>query len=251
MKVVINYLKAILASIWMRFWAGRGELRPLQTETAKVIPQVLPEPVCQQLVGKIEAILADNKHPRVWRDSKGSDNRIWGFEQDIDDLVDNFDIPRWMRAVDKYTGTKTRSWCLMANKLVPVDGNFGSGGGMHRDSPFSHQVKCIWYLNDVGSLNGPFQYLPGTNVNIIRDRRRYRLGENRFHGIKKEATEVHATAGSLLVCDTKCIHGGKPIEEGARYAVTLYTFSRESGVKSIFEKSGLDPALALEVQSGS
>lgn len=247
MKTMINYLKAILASIWTHIFAGKGELRFLLDETAKVIPQALPNDVCQQLVEKIEAVLSDSQNPRVWRDKVGSDSRIWRFEQEIqgvEGVIDTFEIKRWVKAIDEYTGKKTRSWCLMANRVLPVEGNLGSGGGMHRDSPFSHQVKCIWYLNDVGGSNGPFQYLPGTNVNLIRDRGRYALGENRFHEINEGATEVKAKAGSLLLCDTKCIHGGKPIQRGVRYAITLYTFNDPSGVNRIMEKSGLNQASA-------
>ena len=244
MNTAINYLKAILASIWMRVFAGKGELRFLLNETAKVIPRALPETVCKKLIEKIDTGLSDSRNPRVWQDKVGSDIRIWEFEKEIGGLVDSFEIQRWIKAIDEYTGRKTRSWCLMANRILPVEGNLGSGGGMHRDSPFSHQVKCIWYLNDVDGSNGPFQYFPGTNVNLIRDRGRYALGESRFHEINSGAKEVRAKAGSLLLCDTKCIHGGKPIESGVRYAVTLYTFDSLLGVKEILGKSGLNPAAA-------
>jgi hypothetical protein len=48
----------------------------------------------------------------------------------------------------------------------------------------------------------------------------------------------------MLVCDTKCIHSGKPIEKGVRYAVTLYTLPTEDGAADLFRKSQIDPALA-------
>ncbi|WP_421706222.1 phytanoyl-CoA dioxygenase family protein [Alloalcanivorax xenomutans] len=243
MKIAINYAKAIIPSIWMHFFAGKGELRSLLYETAKVNKQALSISTCLELIERIEVILSDSDHPRVWRDKIGSDSRIWGFEKDIAELVEEFEVERWIKAVDQYTGRKTRSWCLMANRVVPIGGNLGSGGGMHRDSPFSHQVKCIWYLNNVDGSNGPFQYLPGTNTNLVRDRNQYPLGVSRFNEIKVKAQEVHAKAGSLLICDTKCIHGGKPIESGLRYAVTLYTFPGKAGPEKIFEQSGLDPAL--------
>lgn len=239
MKALQNFLKTILASIWMKAFAGKGELSSLLNSTAKVIPQALPEPDCQKLIEKIEEVLSGEKHPRVWRDPVGSDSRIWRFEQDVAGLIGGLEIQRWIQAIDDYTGRKTQSWCLMANRLVPIEGNLGSGGGMHRDSSFSHQVKCIWYLSKVESQNGPFQYLPGTNVNLVRDRRQYPLGENRFHGIVSKSHKICADAGSMLICDTKCIHGGKPIEKGVRYAVTLYTFVDAGGVKRVLRKSGL------------
>ncbi|MGI1671159.1 MAG: phytanoyl-CoA dioxygenase family protein [Neptuniibacter sp.] len=239
MKTLINFIKVIIGSVWMRLFAGKGDLSSLLAETALVKPQFLPESNCQKCVEKIEKILSIDQHPRVWRDQIGSDSRILGFEKDIPDLISDFEIERWIKAVDDYTGRKTKSWCLMANKVLPVKDNLGSGGGMHRDSPFSHQVKCIWYLNDVNSQNGCFQYLPGTNNNLIGDRHKFPLGESRFHDLQINMQEVHAEAGALLICDTRCIHGGKPIERGVRYAISLYTFSSVDGIKKLFIKSGL------------
>lgn len=228
MSYILNHIKAMLAFFWMRFFAGKGELKVLLTDTGKVFPSALPLFVCERLVDLIEEIANAPEHPRVWCDKLSSDTRIWGFENDIGDLVQYFELERWIGAVDAYTGRKTRSWCLMANRVIPKNKNLGSGGGLHRDSPFFHQVKCIWYLNDVGTENGPFHYLPQTNVDLIRNKRFYPLGESRFHEVIDGTREVHASAGGLLVCDTKCIHGGKPIVKGVRYAVTLYTSPKKN-----------------------
>ncbi|RXE48150.1 phytanoyl-CoA dioxygenase family protein [Chromohalobacter israelensis] len=243
MRELINHTKAILATAWMHFFASKGELQPLLNDTVKIIPDFLPPSVCNELINRIDQIANTDKHPKVWHDTESSDTRIWGFESEIEDLLHYFEIGRWIRAVDDYSGLKTKSWCLMANRLVPKSMNLGSGGGMHRDSPFSHQVKCIWYLNDVGTENGPFQYLHATHTNIIRDKSLYPLGKSRYHGTDFAAQEVHGKAGTLIICDTKCIHGGKPIEAGSRYAITLYTFSKKDGVKRTFEKLGLSSDL--------
>lgn len=246
MNLILNYAKAMASSVWFHLVGGRGEYSDLKTKTAMVIVDALPPEVCRELVEKIDSIVDDPDHPRVWRDNLASDSRVLGLEHEIGDLTKYFEVERHIEAVDSYMGRKTRSWFLMANRVVTKDNNLGSGGGMHRDSPFSHQVKCIWYLSDVAEENGPFQYVPGTNVNLIKMRHLYPLGQSRFEKLQNKPIEVHARAGSLLVCDTKCIHGGKPIQKDIRYAVTLYTLPKTEGASNVFRKSGLDPRLAVE-----
>ena len=248
MSTIVNYAKAAAASTWMSTIGGRGEFRDLLQRTAVVLPGDLDRTTCNVLVERMEACIANPAHPRLWRDETGSDTRVMGFEQDIGDMVRHFDIPRRIKAVDDYTGRRTKSWFLMANRVVPKPNNKGSGGGLHRDSPFSHQVKCIWYLTDVTASTGPFQYGPGTHRGLLRSRGTLQLGQMRFDSIDMELVEAHAPAGSLLVCDTKCVHGGKAIEDGMRYAVTLYTLPTKGGAAAIFEKVGISSALALAHQ---
>ena len=227
MNATINYTKTLASLGWMRFFGSKGEFSKLKQKTALVVEGDLPKDVCNTLIDKIETILADDSNPRVWKDAVGSDSRILGFEQDMGELIEQLHIPRRIRAIEEYLGRSVESWFLMANRVKPEEHNLGSGGGLHRDSPFSHQVKCIWYLSDVTSENGPFEYVPGSHFNALSTRDSYPLGKYRFDSIRSEDTliEVLASAGSLLVCDTKCIHRGKPIEMGARYALTLYTSS--------------------------
>lgn len=244
MSTIVNYAKALASSAWMNSIATRGQFRELKEKTAVVVADVLPKEACQEMVARIDKMADDMLHPRVWRDDVGSDTRIFGFEQEIPEFIKHFEIQRRIDAVDAYTGRKTKSWFLMANRVLPKENNLGSGGGLHRDSPFSHQVKCIWYLSDVTRENGPFQYIPHTHFNTLKTRKDYPLGKSRFDRVHHELVEVTAEAGSLLICDTKCIHGGKPIETGARYAVTLYTLPTENGAADIFRKSKIEPELA-------
>jgi|TARA_A100001518_G_C1221714_1_gene66394 hypothetical protein len=233
------FVKQIVSSLWMLIIGGRGAFKSLKTKTAMVVPGALPKHACDEMIFRMEKFLANIDSRKVWQDDKGSDTRILGFEDLIPDLLGLFRLDENIKAVESYTGRRARSWFLMANKLVPKDENLGSGGGMHRDSPFSHQVKCIWYLNDVSSENGPFQYIPESNVGLIRARSRFPLGQTRFDELTEKAVEVTGDAGTLLVCDTKCIHGGKPILDGVRYAVTLYTLPKKEGKETLFRKSGL------------
>lgn len=229
MRIANNIVKTLVSDIWTNAIGSRGEFAALRADTAFTLLEDLSEDVCAALISRIDATLEVTAHPRVWRDSSGSDARIWGFEKDIGRLIDEFQIERRITAIEKYLGRTVRSWYLMANRVEPVVGNLGSGGGLHRDSPFSHQVKCIWYLTDVTDQNGPFQYLPGSHTNLFGSRKKYPLGEYRLNHLSKDdhMVEVLSGAGTLLVCDTKCIHGGKPIKSGSRYAVTLYTSPHE------------------------
>lgn len=243
MSTIVNYAKTLAGYVWMRAFGTRGEFRNLKDKTAVVLPGALPKEACKELIARIDAAAEDDTHPRVWRDDVASDTRVLGFEQDIPDFLSHFEVERRIAAVDSYTGRKTKAWFLMANRVVPKENNLGSGGGLHRDSPFSHQVKCIWYLADVTTENGPFQYIPDTHFNLMKTRADYPLGKSRFDNVAHDLVEVTAEAGSLLICDTKCIHGGKPIKSGARYAVTLYTLPTEDGARKIFTVSGVDPDL--------
>ncbi len=249
MNNLVNFTKTLASSAWMQCFAMNGEFRSLKDQTAIVYPDALSHDVCRELISRIDVICNIEEHPRVWRDDVKSDTRILGFERDIPDLIGRFEIERRIQAVNAYLGLRIKSWSLMANRLLPREGNLGSGGGLHRDSPFSHQVKCIWYLSDVTSDTGPFQYVADSHVQALKRRREYPLGTMRFDNVNDDLVEVEAKAGSLLVCDTRCIHRGKPIEHGSRYAVTLYTFVKANGAETLFRRSGIDPKHAGEPHS--
>lgn len=244
MTTVSSYFKLFVSDSHAAFCGGRGQLSFLKSETARAIPGALPRNICASLIERIDEEIDRGTSGRVWRDAVGSDCRVLQFERDIPSLLPYFNVARLVAGIDAYVGRSTKSWLLMANRVLPKEGNLGSGGGLHRDSPFSHQVKCIWYLSDVEEENGPFQYIPGTHRNLIGQRHKYPIGTYRYPEIFDPPAAITAPAGTLLVCDTHCIHGGKPIVSGTRYAVTLYTFPRSDGIKRLFESSGLDPAAA-------
>ncbi|WP_225425809.1 phytanoyl-CoA dioxygenase family protein [Pelagerythrobacter rhizovicinus] len=225
----------------MRLRGQKGPFKFLRHETAQIFPGVIPRAVCEEARNTIDQVLDRGDNNRIWRDATGSDSRILGFEKDIPALLPYFYVESCISAIDSYLGKSTQSWLLMANRLIPRSGNKGSGGGLHRDSPFSHQVKCIWYLSDVHAANGPFEYVPGSHRNLYSQRNKYPIGTYRFENVSEERKAITAEAGSLLVCDTRAIHGGRPIAEGSRYAVTLYTFDDATGADRLFRSSGLKP----------
>jgi len=209
-------------------------------------PGQLPKAVCQSLIRRIDALADEPGRDDVWRDPEGSDTRILAFERHMADYLPLLRIDRRVKAIDAYLGMRTKSWFLMANRVVPSSGSRGSGGGLHRDSAFSHQVKCIWYLSDVTTASGPFRYVPGSHRTALADRDRYPLGETRIRIVPDPLVEVTGKAGTLLVADTKCIHGGKPCETGARHALTLYTYRSLGKCRSVFRELGVDPAYARQ-----
>jgi len=221
----VKYFKLVIVSVWMMLFGRKGKLKELTNKTVMTQENYLSAETCEKIKGIIDTLVDDAGNRRLWKDSLSSDNRILGFENDIGSLIDEFHIDHWIRAIDEYTGKRTRSWFLMANKLLPRNNNLGSGGGMHRDSAYSHQVKCIWYLSDVGTNNGPFCYVPDSNRSILKTANKYPIGQTRFEHMHDDIVEVVAHQGALVIADTRCIHGGKPIKSGCRYAITLYTSS--------------------------
>ena len=242
MTSAISYAKTVAVLGWMQLVGGKGDFSDLKKETAMVFENQIPRDVCVDIRCRIDEMADKEDDDRVWRDAIGSDTRILAFESLIPEYIHYLKIQERIRAIDDYLGSKTRSWFLMANRVLPKLGNLGSGGGLHRDSPFSHQVKCIWYLSDVTAENGPFQYVPGSNFSVLGDRHKYPLGKYRFGSIQDTPVDVLAPAGSLLVADVKAIHAGKPIESGARYALTLYTYKSAEKSRESFREQGVDPS---------
>jgi len=223
----------------MLLFGGKGELKSLKSNTAIVSHGNLSPDSCKSLIDRIDTELQVAASKVVWRDECQSDHRILSFENLVPEIIHELKIPEKIKAVNKYTGRRTKSWYLMANKIEPKPGNKGSGGGWHRDSAFSHQVKFIWYLNDVDEKNGPFQFIPGTNdVSFFENSKC--LSQTRFSEVRSIPQSVEGSSGTLLVCDTKCIHRGKPVLSGVRYALTLYTFPTKRGASNNFRKLGFE-----------
>ena len=140
--------------------------------------------------------------------------------------------------MSKYLGSKVSHWFIMANKVTFVPGNVGSGGGFHRDSVYSNQLKVIWYLNDVAVENGPFSYVEGSHKNLFAPSSPLLPPANRCNTVPGNLKVFTGSAGARLVCDTRCVHGGLPIEEGVRYAITLYTFTNFARYRNLSKKLG-------------
>lgn len=167
----------------------------------------------------------------VWRSDDRSDSRIYGFESLFDLSTAGLEVDSLRKIGESYLGRTLRYVIVVAGRLDAVEGNLGSGGGWHRDSPFRHQFKVIVYLSDVDSADGPFQYIMKSHKPIEKIRFSglgsdiTRFSESSVEGVLSEKLcELRGSAGDAIFVDTKGIHRGKPIEQGRRYALTFYFF---------------------------
>lgn len=222
----MEYVKSLLSDIYMALFGTKGPYKDVYGVTAITAPAELTNAQCEIIRKTIDAEIENSQNHRVWCDESGSDERILGFEEDCPDIHQWLSIDEKLNYVEQYMGRKIRSWFVMANRTSFKEGNSGSGGGFHRDSPFRNQLKLIWYLTDVNTENGPFEYIPGSHKKVHKQEKAFSLGETRFGEVDtKSVITITGEAGTLLVCDTKCVHRGRPIIEGTRYALTLYTSS--------------------------
>jgi len=225
----INILKSITADYYIKIFGTAGAYSAIWNDTNLVQDSNLKSTDLAELRLLIDKVISERTSNDCiyWCDKEQSDNRIFEFERFMSEAqIDKLGIDEKLREISKYLGKPTRHWFLMANKLIFKNANVGSGGGVHRDSPFSNQIKIIWYLNDVDGANGPFTFQEGTHARAHTQE--YKLGEMRFEKMIGKRTEVTGKAGTMVICDTKCVHGGKPMTTGVRYAITLYSFSRNS-----------------------
>lgn len=201
------------------------------------IDDFFSEEKCQRLRDKIDFYI-DSNDVNLWRDECGADNRVYFINEIDEEFKEFYEHPAIRRALKDYTGLKKPKGMLLAARIDAKDGNLGSGGGWHRDSPISHQFKAICYLNDVDTDNGPFMYIKGSHAKqcIFKDYLYQRLkpGASRFNdselgdylrSSRQESYEATAKAGTLLFADTKGIHRGKPISKGSRYVLFCYFWS--------------------------
>ena len=194
--------------------------------------QKLDDEVAKQIRDCVDKHLS-NPDVNVWRDQGASDERIFGFEDLESSLVDLCSIDELLDVGSKYIGRRLTNWFMMANRVRYAEGNLGSGGGWHRDSVFPHQFKSIFYLSDVASENGPFEYVPFSHLTkeklSIRNTislDQSRITDKDFQTSHLESDTFTGPAGTLILADTRGIHRGRPIEKGVRYAITIYYFER-------------------------
>lgn len=188
------------------------------------IRKFLDRSQCHGLTDIIDRAIEDDSI-KIWRDEKGADVRIFNAERKIPVFRPLFDSMINCYATEY--GRKPRYALLMVNRVLPIEGNLGSGGGWHRDSWFN-QRKVFVFLSDVGEANGPLEYIPGTDtltgklIDLVRYRRSLRVSAE--HASSRETKLLTVPAGHGFYLDTTVLHRGRPIQEGVRYAATLYAF---------------------------
>ena len=231
-------MKDFLCDMYHRKVGCKGEYSELKEKTAIVFEGQLSRSICQTLCEYVDNGIVTGKN--TWVDDVGSDSRVFCLENDYPEITKFLDVDNEIKKVEKYLGVKIRSWTLMGNKLDFKSDGLGSGGGAHRDSSFRHQVKIIWYLNDVGHVSGAFSYIHGSNYRTSESKKKLGFSNRIKLPLGEKLMPVYAVAGSKIVCDTKCIHMGLPIKAGVREAITLYTFESQYGVERLLKKLQTD-----------
>lgn len=211
----------------------------IESEGIFVRPNFLSQKHCRELCSRLDELI-DSGKCNVWEDEVGADKRIY-FAETLDEEFKNFYENDYIRSVFReYTGIANPHGLLLAARIDAVEGNNGSGGGWHRDSPISRQFKAIVYLNDVDEAQGPFQYVRKSHGKVSSIwacwKRIFKPGHFRFEEVDvnryieasgQSADLIVGDAGSLVLVDTKGIHRGYPIKQGRRYALFCYFWERE------------------------
>lgn len=213
----------------------RNIITDLKSDGISIEEDFYTQDQCAEYRQRIDTMIASGSS-NVWCDEQGSDQRIY-FINEVDELFQDFyQHPKVRDVLAAYVGTTEPKGMLLAARIDHVEGNLGSGGGWHRDSPFTHQFKTICYLNDVTSDNGPFQYIKQSHrkFKVLKNyfNKTFKPGQYRFSekeienylnkNPEQQVTDNVAKAGTLVFADTKGIHRGKPLNSGTRYVLFCY-----------------------------
>lgn len=203
--------------------------------------ELLPNKIDRTSTTKLRAFIDSaikKKAVNLWSDELGSDVRIYGAEDIFPEIEMLLPIDEMRKKGENYLSQKLPYHFVLAAKLQHRVGNLGSGGGWHRDSPFTPQFKFIVYLSDVDRQNGPFEYIPQTHTSLDKFKSEFNLDKMRFteEEVNKQwggkSIVVTGGEGSILIADTKGLHRGCPIQNGERYACTVYFFDKEKTMQS-------------------
>ena len=248
-KIAVAIVKECLESI-MRWTNKLISFKLLKNDEIKIIKDLkkyglhiekgfLPKHRCDELISIIDKLIL-SESANVWRDETDSDKRIY-FVNEIDSHMTEFYENKKIRAIlNGYTGSNNPVGMLLAARIDHKTNNQGSGGGWHRDSPYTHQFKAVCYLSDVDEDNGPFQYIKKSHskyiilknyINKIFTPGQYRFTneeiERYLRFSNQEVQTVCGSQGTIVYTDTKGIHRGKPLASGSRYVLFCYFWNNK------------------------
>ncbi|WP_348709019.1 phytanoyl-CoA dioxygenase family protein [uncultured Pseudoalteromonas sp.] len=252
MGMVIIFLKEIAESTIrnLRIFKNKLGTATKSKELSKVLKELKKDGIsvesnfytseeCCRFRKKIDALIESNS-TNVWIDESGADHRIYFVNEVDDDFNDFYENSKIRSILKNYTGTNEPKGMLLAARIDAKDGNIGSGGGWHRDSPITHQFKAICYLSDVETEHGPFQFIKKSHLKLdvfksyltnLFNPGQYRFNDSEveryMNKTSKSISELTAEQGTVVYADTKGIHRGKPIVRGSRYVLFCYFWHGE------------------------
>lgn len=245
LKESVIFGRYFIAKMMSSRQSNRDVLNKLYSDGLFIKKSVLPPEKCEELRNEIDRLLAEDD-VNVWRDNEKSDERIYGADLISDIIKNSLPVNEFKYIGEQYLNKKLKHHFILAGRLSFVQGNLGSGGGWHRDSPFTHQFKAITYLSDVTTNNGPFQYLKSSHLTQNKLNLPFKLNKYRFTNDEvssilpgSELIECTGNAGDACLADVRGIHRGTPIKTGRRYALTIYFFETEKQLndfKSLMQK---------------
>lgn len=215
----------------------RKHYQALSSEGYVVIPDFISCDRAETILSAVYRLHGEMKNKISDDNQDGSDRRFYGidrFSQEFDFFINSPIFDQISAAVHGY---RSKSKFLLSNVLCPNKDNLGSGGGWHRDSPYSHQFKTFLFLTDVGMDNGPLSYIKGSHQRknieafakcVGKSTDQYRFTDEEVEkavgelGLQPEF--LTCSAGTLVMADTRGLHRGIPILEGTRVALTSYYF---------------------------
>ena len=208
-------------------------LHNLHTQGYSTIPNYINRDQCALYRNEIDTLISQHTellHRNI------DDQRIYGVENISEQLKSFSKDPFLQEVATAYNQIISKTAFTLAARLPFSPGNIGSGGGWHRDSCIK-QIKAILYLSDVDEENGPFQLIEKSHTlkNKLLDGKithqpymGYRFTQEQVEKIlskePKRAITFAASAGTLILVDTSCIHRGKPILKGCRHALFNYYY---------------------------
>jgi Phytanoyl-CoA dioxygenase (PhyH) len=208
----------------------------LKSSGVVAIPSYWSANDCAEGRDEIDRLIAE--YPKVvQRNSGGSDKRMFGVEAVSPRLAKFHDDPFLLGVGERIGEFALYNFATLGARIDATSENNGSGDGWHRDA-HDFQYKAILYLSDVSEPNGPFEYLPGSQLKwrAVLDTAignlppapssRYEpaLIDKMLARSPFKIERYLGKAGTLLLVNTSGIHRGRPLRAGSRYALTNYYY---------------------------
>jgi hypothetical protein len=235
-----NASRADRARLHLRLRGKRPDFDALSAAIMRhgvaIVPGYWSAERCAEARAEIDRLIA--AYPATVRIfSAGSDKRMFGVEA-VSPLLASFHSDPFLRGVGEWIGgLELYNFATLGARIDATADNNGSGDGWHRDA-YGFQFKSILYLSDAGEDSGAFEFLEGSHKRwrALVDTAIANLPRAPVSRYADEAINAltgypgfsvkccSGKAGTLLLANTSCIHRGRPLSAGVRYALTNYYY---------------------------